>query len=253
MTASSRNPFRTPSTRTDGGRMSPCQNRKRNAPDRAPRRRIEDDVVDAGTGEDDACDEPVPSVAAAVRVLVERQSRVAGEPVLVTGADDTRLDPHTAVARLITATPKFAIRRRMWTRYTTSRPLRRTGNVAWPGRTSGYRYEDTRAAPRDVFAAYSPGRASATCRSSRSLGRSTRSQNGILRRLPLTREDHEAGHLTLAGVARDDRADAEEGRARSSEPEARAERRRCWWRRSRRLRLRLRPPGSPCVARSHPA
>ena len=78
--------------------MSPCQNRKRNRSGPCAGRRIEDDVVDAGTGEDDACDEPVTSVAAAVRVLVERQTRVAGDPVLVT-ARTTRGSTRTPRSR----------------------------------------------------------------------------------------------------------------------------------------------------------
>src|SRR6185436_4540931 len=56
------------------------------------RRRVEHDVVDAGRGQEDADDRTVLPVRGAIRIRVVRQSRLAGEPVLVVRADDTRLD-----------------------------------------------------------------------------------------------------------------------------------------------------------------
>jgi hypothetical protein len=62
-------------------------------------RRVEDDVVGPGAGESDAGDEAVTPVAGAVGILVVRQRRVAGEPVLVAGPDHARLDFDAPIAR----------------------------------------------------------------------------------------------------------------------------------------------------------
>src|SRR6185312_11161164 len=55
-------------------------------------RRVEDDVVGPGAGESDAGDETVAAVARPVGILVVREGRVAGEPVLVPRPDHPRLD-----------------------------------------------------------------------------------------------------------------------------------------------------------------
>ena len=167
-------------------------------------------------------------------------------------ADDARLDHHAAVAR----DHGYAEVRDPPPDVDAIDDL--ASGAGGPGRQlgrGGRRDSDTRTrAPRRATCSprTRPDGASATFRSSGSRGRSTRIQNGILRRVPSRERIDEAGHFTLAGVARDDHADPKRaGHGRLSR-----KRERCVGdagdARSRRLRLRLHPPGSQFVAQSRP-
>ena len=97
---------------------------------------VEDDVVAAGDGAHGPGGEHGLAELRQVRVEVDRQRRVAGEPVLVSRRDDPRLDPRRPGSRRTMTTPKFATGFVSVTRNTCSGP-RRTAETAPPAGTSG--------------------------------------------------------------------------------------------------------------------
>ena len=103
---------------------------------RLPVGAVEDDVVGARRGPQRACGEARPAELVDVRVVVERQRRVAGEPVLVAGGDDAWLDLRARPRDVIT-TPKFATGRVMPHAEHLLRARERGSDTAPPAGTSG--------------------------------------------------------------------------------------------------------------------
>ena len=117
-------------TRGDGAQrrrgLSLTQKRNVNAP-AVPRGAVEDDVVGAGAGRSAPTAARIAGVGE-VRVVVDRQRRVARLAVLVACGHDPRLDGTPGRAE---TTPKFATARPSWKRKTCSGP--RAAREAEPG------------------------------------------------------------------------------------------------------------------------